>query len=754
MATLELCSKHNMVAYLEKTDGNTEFHQIMDFLTRSSIYYALTISPIVSISFVEQFWMTAKYRTINNISYIDATVASKPVTILEASIRSDLLFNDADGIDSLNNQAIFDNIQLMGFEGDLNTLTFNKALFSPKWKFLFDTMNHCISSKSTSWDQIPTNIVTVGNCLATNQKYNFSKLIFGGMIPHLDATKKFVMYPRFLKIFLSNQLKDVPVPLDHFLVLTLTIKVLTFMVKKGKNFSGKVTPLFDSMLVQQTEDESIPDSNPKGSGGNHGGQSSNDTSLSGNEDEIKDLKAQIKQLKKKARPVIKHHKAWIKSVSMKKRLARKKSMKKKLMQMESVSKQGRKTFKSVPTVHKDPAFDDLDDAMDYMETEDAHDEGTMKDSEETRVSTEDQVSTDKLKVSTDKPNKGTAEPKDGNSDESAAPTTVFRDDETIAQFLVTMSQNKTKQKGFEIKEIKDTDRPRTTTERSILTLKPLPKIDPKDKGKKVLEEKAESEGVNEAEKKFKMLANDEEIARKVQEEWEAEEEKKKLAEEEATMAAFTNEYDYIQARLNADKILAEKLQEEEREKFTIEQRAKFLHDTIAAQRRFLAQQSICGYQNKLPTRNQLRNQMMTYLKANENFIPVGSAKDEKLIEKKNKKAAGRRFKMNAQKRSKRQKTDFDHEEENHLRTCLKIVPEEEKIDYEVLGTSSCPETEDGTKINMLAERRYPLTKNTLERMMDLRLTVVSDDDTVFDLLRFIEQQIDEFRGQDGSEKDL
>ncbi|GJU28144.1 hypothetical protein Tco_1166765 [Tanacetum coccineum] len=72
---------------------------------------------------------------------------------------------------------------------------------------------------------------------------------------------------------------------------------------------------------------------------------------------------------------------------------------------------------------------------------------------------------------------------------------------------------------------------------------------------------------------------------------------------------------------------------------------------------------------------------------------------------------------------------------------LEIVPEEEeKIDYEVLGTR----LEDGTKINMLAERRYPLTKNTLERMMDLRLTVVSDDDTVFDLLRFIKQQIDEF----------
>ncbi|GJT41595.1 hypothetical protein Tco_0941460 [Tanacetum coccineum] len=103
MAGLEFCSKHNMVAYLEMTDGNTEFHQIMDFLIRSSIYYALTVSPIVSTSFVEQFWTTAKSRTVNNISYIDATVAGKPVTISEASIRSDLLLDDADGIDSLNN---------------------------------------------------------------------------------------------------------------------------------------------------------------------------------------------------------------------------------------------------------------------------------------------------------------------------------------------------------------------------------------------------------------------------------------------------------------------------------------------------------------------------------------------------------------------------------------------------------------------------------------------------------------------------
>ncbi|GJZ07321.1 hypothetical protein Tco_0541114 [Tanacetum coccineum] len=69
------------------------------------------------------------------------------------------------------------------------------------------------------------------------------------------------------------------------------------------------------------------------------------------------------------------------------------------------------------------------------------------------------------------------------------------------------------------------------------------------------------------------------------------------------MAAFTNEYDFIQARLNTNKILAKKLKEEGREKFTIEKRAKLLHDTIAAQRRFLAQQRSEAIRNKLPSRN-------------------------------------------------------------------------------------------------------------------------------------------------------
>ncbi|GKG14368.1 hypothetical protein Tco_0353968, partial [Tanacetum coccineum] len=95
--------------------------------------------------------------------------------------------------------------------------------------------------------------------------------------------------------------------------------------------------------------------------------------------------------------------------------------------------------------------------------------------------------------------------------------TMFRDDETIAQVLLNTSQAKAvsreKEKGVELKDVEETERQRPTSTRSLLTLKPLPKIDPNDKGKKKIEEEDESE--TESEKKFKQLARDEEMARKL-----------------------------------------------------------------------------------------------------------------------------------------------------------------------------------------------------------------------------------------------
>ncbi|GJV36055.1 hypothetical protein Tco_1408532, partial [Tanacetum coccineum] len=99
-----------------------------------------------------------------------------------------------------------------------------------------------------------------------------------------------------------------------------------------------------------------------------------------------------------------------------------------------------------------------------------------------------------------------------------------------------------------------------------------------------------------------------------------------------------------------------KLQEEARDnQFTVEERTKFLHDTIAAQRRFLAEQRAIAIRNRPPIRTQLRNQMMTYLKHSK-----GTKNREKVVIKK----------MLARKR-KRPQSDVDSDDE--LRKCLKIA---------------------------------------------------------------------------------
>nr|GEV57413.1 RNA-directed DNA polymerase, eukaryota, reverse transcriptase zinc-binding domain protein [Tanacetum cinerariifolium] len=127
MADLKFVDQHNMVAYLAKSDNNTEFHQIVDFLSSCSINYALTVSPTIYDSYIEQFWNTASSKTINSVKQIHAIVDGKAVVISESSMRRDLLFDDEDGITCLTNDEIFENLALMGYEQLSTKLTFQKG---------------------------------------------------------------------------------------------------------------------------------------------------------------------------------------------------------------------------------------------------------------------------------------------------------------------------------------------------------------------------------------------------------------------------------------------------------------------------------------------------------------------------------------------------------------------------------------------------------------------------------------------------
>nr|GEX61775.1 hypothetical protein [Tanacetum cinerariifolium] len=235
-------------------------------------------------------------------------------------------------------------------------------------------------------------------------------------------------------------------------------------------------------------------------------------------------------------------------------------------------------------------------------------------------------------------------------------TTIFGDEDlTIAQTLIKLRSEKAKVKGVAFRDVEEPLRlTRLTT-----TLPHLPTIDPKDKAQRIYEEEFA---------KFDR----------------AEMEKQK--QEEATIAALTEEFDEIQARIDADHELAIRMTHEKQEKYTIEESARLLAEYVKRRMKQLAAERATAIRNKPPTRTQVRNMMITYLKH--------MGKKGKRI----KRVADSAFKQKSSKKQKMMQeqeyaksdeeaaADYEHEKKE-LRMWLTIIPDEKKtVDPEILST--------------------------------------------------------------------
>ncbi|GJQ94592.1 uncharacterized mitochondrial protein-like protein [Tanacetum coccineum] len=529
--------------------------------------------------------------------------------------------------------------------------------------------------------------------------------------------------------------------------------------------------------------------------------------------EILKLKQRVKKLERKRKSSISHPR---------RRIYRQVESSDDDLDEEDASKQGRTSDKTKP-MFKDSDFDDLDDLVDegmaFVQEKDAENQG----------------------VSTAGEGVSTAAPRT-----PPTTTTVFDDEDVtmaMAQTLIKMKEEKAKAKGVAIKDVEDSSRPI----RSITTLQPLPTIDPKDKElAQRLHEKEFSRILTRAQKE-------------------------KQKQEEATNAALAEEFDEIQARMDADHELAVRLTHEEQEKYTIEERATLLAEYFERRKKQLAAERAEAIRNKPPTRAQVRNMMITYLKHMgkythqqlkhktleelqklyqkeqkwiNDFKPMDSEEDGS-----NTKKAGKRIKRIADSTSKQKSpkkskvikeqesaesneeaaADYEQEKEE-LRMWLAVVPDEdETVDPEILsvkypivdwesqnlgsvdmedihvykiiradGNTSYHKTfssmlrkfdrqdlmdlhrlvmkrfEDNTPegynlllwgdlkklyencgvhsllmdgtltcFNMLVEKRYPLIKEMLKKMLNWKLEAEAESTMAFELLKFIKSQ---FRG--------
>ncbi|GKD39007.1 hypothetical protein Tco_1259214 [Tanacetum coccineum] len=139
------------------------------------------------------------------------------------------------------------------------------------------------------------------------------------------------------------------------------------------------------------------------------------------------------------------------------------------------------------------------------------------------------------------------------------------------------------------------------------------KVQDKGKGKMV-----EPEPVKKMSKKD-LLRLDEELAFKLQAE---EEEEERLAREKAQQVEEANiAWDDVQAKIEADYQLAQRLQAQEQEELTDEEKARLFVQFLEQRRKHFAAKRAEEKRNRPPTRAQQRSIMCTYLKNMEGWKP-------------------------------------------------------------------------------------------------------------------------------------
>ncbi|GJX45387.1 hypothetical protein Tco_0262063, partial [Tanacetum coccineum] len=241
------------------------------------------------------------------------------------------------------------------------------------------------------------------------------------------------------------------------------------------------------------------------------------------------------------------------------------------------------------------------------------------------------------------------------------------------------------------------------------TLAPIPS-NIKDKGKaKMIEHEKPL-------KKKEQIRLDEELAFKLQAE---EEEQARLAREKAKKVEEANiSWDNVQAMIEADRLLAERLQEE----LTDEKKARLFVELLEKRKKHFAALRAQEKRNKPPTKAQKKSTMSTYLKhmagykqsqlKNKSFAEIQKLFDKamtrvnmfvdmdtELVKESSKKAEAEMAQESSSKRAgeeleqevaKKQKMEDDKEKED-LKQCFEIVQDDEvAIDAIPLATKPAP----------------------------------------------------------------
>ncbi|GKB14991.1 hypothetical protein Tco_0848914 [Tanacetum coccineum] len=305
------------------------------------------------------------------------------------------------------------------------------------------------------------------------------------------------------------------------------------------------------------------------------------------------------------------------------------------------------------------------------------------------------------------------------------------DDITLAETLMMIKSSTSTPQNDKGVVVKGLSEPTATS-------RPQPQIPAKDKGKVIMQEPEKLVKV----KGKDQIAYDAKVAQKLQEQLHAElEVKDRLArekvekepekpideevrleierEEEASNAALIEEWDAIEARIDADAQLAERLQAEEREQMSVEERARLRMEFIAARNKLFAAKRAKEQRKKPPTKVEQRKKFLQTVK--ERFETTSPEGYDRLL-------WGDLI------------TLFEPSEEDEI---WKAQQDYTLISWRLFDSYGVQLLlmDTGIAIHMLIEKKYLHTQEMISRMLSRRLEVDHECEMAYELLRFTRAQL-------------
>ncbi|GJW70918.1 hypothetical protein Tco_0127835 [Tanacetum coccineum] len=644
MTTLKFADTYNMVAFLAKLAESEGFEQIVDFLNAHTIKYALMINPTIYTSCIEQFWATVKAKTVNEEVQLQALVDEKKIILTESIVRRDLQLKDAEGVDCLPNATIFEQLTLIGYEAvnkEMDDSLVRAATTASSLEAEQDSGNidktqskatpNEPSSPGTSSGGGPRRQETMGDTIAQTRSENVSKLSNDPLLARGNTLRSG-----------EDSLK-----LQELMALCTTLQ-------------SRVLNLETTKTTQANE--------------------------------IASLKRRVKKLEQKKRSRTHGLKRLYKIGSSR----RVESSDEEGLGEEDASKHGRiadidanKDIYLV-NVHTDEdmfGVNDLDGDEVIVDNV-----NVVKTAEETRSVVKevtDVIEKAKLvSVAEETVNAAATIVSIASTiPVSVVTTTTVSDVEiTLAQALAELKSAKRKADKVVIQEPEHgttTTTLTTTVAATITTASTRPKVKVQDKGKGKM---VEPELVNKMSKKD-LLRLDEELAFKLQAE---EEEEERLAREKAQQIEKANiAWDDVHAKLEADYHMAQRLQAQEEEELTDEEKPKSLKN-----------KSFANIQELFDKAMKRVNTFVDYITE---LVEENSKKDKaEIAQERSSKRAGEELEQES---IKKQKVDED-KETTELQSLIEIVPDEEEVAIDAIPLATKPPTIVDWKIHKEGKNNY------------------------------------------------